>query len=268
MQNAGLDEPQAGIKIVGRNINNLRYACKQQRETLLLWNSNVVTQCNVVTQTWVWLSKLRELVMDREAWRAAIHGVAKSRTQLSDWTELNGTKVAFFLHFNGKKEEKLKSLLMKVKKESEKAGLKFNIQKTKIMASSPIISWQTDGGKSRNSDRLYFLGLQNYCRQWLQPWNQKTPAPCKKSCDKSRQCMKKQKQHLANKGPYSQSYGFSSYHVQMWELDHKEGWAPKESMLLNCGVGEDSWESLGLQGNQTRQFQRKSTLNIHWKDWC
>ena len=56
--------------------------------------------------------------------------------------------------------EKLKSLLMKVKKESEKVGLKLSIQKTKIMASSPITSWQIDG----NSDRLYFLGLQNHCR--------------------------------------------------------------------------------------------------------
>ena len=56
-------------------------------------------------------------------------------------------------------KEELKSLLMKVKEESEKVGLKLNIQKTKIMASSPIMSWQIDGGKSGNSDRFYFLGL-------------------------------------------------------------------------------------------------------------
>ena len=60
-------------------------------------------------------------------------------------------------------EEELKSLLMKVKKESEKVGLKLNIQKTKIMASGPITSWQIDGD-SGNSDRLYFLGLQNHCK--------------------------------------------------------------------------------------------------------
>ena len=71
-------------------------------------------------------------------------------------------------------KEELKSLLMKVKEESEKAGLKLNIQKTKIMASGPIISWQIDGGNNGNSDRLYFLGLQNHCKWWLKPWNQKT----------------------------------------------------------------------------------------------
>ena len=60
-------------------------------------------------------------------------------------------------------EEELKSLLMKVKEESEKVGLKFNIQKTKIMASGPITSWQTDG-ETGNSGRLYFGGLQNHCR--------------------------------------------------------------------------------------------------------
>ena len=60
-------------------------------------------------------------------------------------------------------EEGLKSHLMKVKEESEKAGLKINIQKTKIMASSPINSWQIDGEKIE-SDKLYFLGLQNHCR--------------------------------------------------------------------------------------------------------
>ena len=61
-------------------------------------------------------------------------------------------------------EEELKHLLMKAKEESEKAGLKLNLQKTKIIASSPITSWQTDGGKKKESDRLYFLGLQNHCR--------------------------------------------------------------------------------------------------------
>ena len=58
-------------------------------------------------------------------------------------------------------------------------------------------------------------------------WNSKTLAPWKKSYDKPRRCIKKQRRHFANKGPSSQSYGFSSSHVQMWELDHKEGWAPK-----------------------------------------
>ena len=63
-----------------------------------------------------------------------------------------------------KEIEELKSLLMKVKEESEKVGLKFNIQKTKIMASSPITSWQIDGGNNENGERLYFLRLQNHCR--------------------------------------------------------------------------------------------------------
>ena len=61
-------------------------------------------------------------------------------------------------------EEELKSLLMKVKEESEKAGLKLNIQKTKIMASGPITSWQVDGETVTD---FYFLGLQNHCRWWL-----------------------------------------------------------------------------------------------------
>ena len=67
-------------------------------------------------------------------------------------------------------KEELKSLLMKVKKESEKAGLKLNIQKTKIMASCPITSWHIDG-EIMGTVTDYFLGLQNHCRWWLQPWN-------------------------------------------------------------------------------------------------
>ena len=96
MQNARLDEVQAGIKTAERNINNLRYA---DDNTLM----------------------------------------AESK-------------------------EELKSLLMKVKEESEIADLKLNIQKTKIMASGSITSWQIDGGKNENSERLYFGGLQNHCR--------------------------------------------------------------------------------------------------------
>ena len=65
-------------------------------------------------------------------------------------------------------EEELQSRLMKVKEESEKAGLKLNIQKTKIMASSPTTSWQIDG-ETMETVRDYFLGLQNHCRWWLQP---------------------------------------------------------------------------------------------------
>ena len=67
-------------------------------------------------------------------------------------------------------EEELKRLLMKVKEESEKVGLKLNFQKTKIMASSPITSWQIDG-ETMETVRDYFGGLQNRCRWWLQPWN-------------------------------------------------------------------------------------------------
>ena len=67
-------------------------------------------------------------------------------------------------------KEELKSFLMKVKEESEKVGLKLNIQKTKIMASSLITSWQIDG-KTVETVAEYFWGLQNHCRWWLQPWN-------------------------------------------------------------------------------------------------
>ena len=66
--------------------------------------------------------------------------------------------------------EELKIIFMKVKEESEKVGLKLNIQKTKIMASGPITSWEIDG-EAMETVRLYFLGPQNHCRWWLQPQN-------------------------------------------------------------------------------------------------
>ena len=94
MRNGGLDEAQAGIKIAGRNINNLRYA----DDTTIMAES-----------------------------------------------------------------EELKNLLMKMKEKSEKVGLKLNIQKTNIMASSPITSWSIDGETMETVKRLYFGGLQNHC---------------------------------------------------------------------------------------------------------
>ena len=145
MQNTRLDEAQAGIKIVGRNINNLRYA----DDTTLMAES-----------------------------------------------------------------KELKSVLMRVKEESEKDGLKLNIQKTKIMASSPITSWQIDGEMMETVLDFIFLGSKitadGDCSREI-----KMLAPWKKSYGKPRQHIKKQKHHFANNGPYSQSYGFSSSHVWM-----------------------------------------------------
>ena len=145
MRNAGLDEAQAGIKISGRNTNNLRCA----DDTTLM----------------------------------------------------------------AEREEELKSLLMKVKEESEEVGLKLNIQKTKIMASCPITSWQIDGETMETVRNFIFLGSKIT-----------TDGDCShemKRClllgrkDQPRQHIKRQKHYFANKGPSSQSYSFSSSHVWM-----------------------------------------------------
>ena len=112
--------------------------------------------------------------------------------------------------------------------------------------------------------RLYFLGLQNHCRWWLQPWNWKMLAPWKKSYDKPRQHIKKQRYYFADKGPSRQNCDFSSSHVCMWELDNKESWALKnwcirtvmlEKILespLDCNEiqpvhpkGDQSWMFIG-----------------------
>ena len=150
---------------------------------------------------------------------------AQTRIKTAQWN-INNVRYADDTTLMAEREEELKNVLMKVKEESEKAGLKLNIQNMKIMASGPITSWQIDG-ETMERVRLYFLGLQNHCRWWLQPWNEKTLSPSKKSYDKPRQYIKKQRHSFANKGLSSQSYGFSSSHVWMWELDYKESWAPK-----------------------------------------
>ena len=111
-------------------------------------------------------------------------------------------------------EEDLKSLLMKVKVDSEKVGLKLNIQKTKIMAPGPITSWEIDGETMETVTDFIFLGSKITadadCSHEI-----KILAPWKKSYDKPRQNIKKQRHYFANRGPSSQGFGFSSSHVWM-----------------------------------------------------
>ena len=103
---------------------------------------------------------------------------------------------------------------MKVKVEGEKVGLKLNIQKMKIMAPGPITSWEIDGETVETATDFIFLGSQitadGDCSH-----ESKTLAPWKKSSDQPRQHIKKQRHYFANKGPSSQSVGFSSSHVWM-----------------------------------------------------
>ena len=145
IQNAGLDEAQAGIKIARRNINNLRYA----DDTTLMVES-----------------------------------------------------------------EEVKRLLMKVKEESEKVGLKLNIQKTKIMASRPIISWQIDG-ETMETVTDFILGAPKSLQMVTAAMKLKGACSLEEKYDQPRQHIKKQRHYFANKGPCSQGYCFSSGHVWM-----------------------------------------------------
>ena len=90
--------------------------------------------------------------------------------------------------------------------------------------------------------------------------------PWKKSYDQPRQHIKKQRHYFAYKGPSSQSYGFSSSHVWMWELDYKESWVPKNWCFWTV-VLEKTLES-PLDCMEIQSVYLKSVLNIHWKDWC
>ena len=118
-------------------------------------------------------------------------------------------------------EEELKSLLMKVKEESETVDIKLNIQKTKIIASGPITSWEIDGETMETVRDFIFLvskiTADGDCSDEI-----KRLALWKKSYDQPRQHITKQRYYFANKSPSSQSYGFSSSHVWVWELDYKE----------------------------------------------
>ena len=116
---------------------------------------------------------------------------------------------------------------MKVKEESEKVGLKLNIQKTKIMASGPITSWEIDEETMETVRDFIFLGSQITADGDCSHEIKRHLLLGKKFMTNLDSILKKQRHYFANKCPSSQSYGFSSSHEQMWELDYKEGWAPK-----------------------------------------
>ena len=130
-----------------------------------------------------------------------------------------------------------------------------------------------------NSDRFHFLGLQSHCGQWLQPQNSKMLGPWRKSYDKPRQYIKKQRHHFIDKSPYSQSYGFFSSRVQIWELDHKEGWAPKNwcfrTLMLEMTLdSRRSKQSILKKINpgyslEGVQFSHLCEELTHWeRPWC
>ena len=127
---------------------------------------------------------------------------------------INSLRYADDTTLMAKSKEELKSLLMKVKEESEKTGLKLNIQKTKIMASGPITSWQIDG-ETTETVRDFILGGSKITADGDCSHEIKILAAWKKSCDQPRQHIKKQRHYFANKFPFSQSYGFPSSCVGM-----------------------------------------------------
>ena len=175
----GWEEAQAGIKIAGRNINNLRYA----DDTTLMAQS----------------------------------------------------------------EEELKSLWMKVKEESEKVGLKLNIQKTKIMASGPITSWQIDG---ETVSDFIFLGSKITADDDYSHEIKRCLLLGRKATTNLDSIIKSRGITLPTKFPLSKAMVFP-YPFMDVRVGPERKLSTKELMLLNCGIEEDSGESLRLQGDPT-----------------
>ena len=162
--------------------------------------------------------------MDGGVWWAAVHGVAKSRTRLSDFT--------FTFHFHALEKE--------------------------MAIHSGVLAWRIPGtgepgglpsmGSHRVGHDWSDLAVAKALQMVTVAMKLKDVCSLEEKLWPNIHHVKKQSHYFTNKGPSSQSYGFSSSHIWMWELDYRESWAPK---LLNCGDGEDSWESLGLQGDPT-----------------
>ena len=155
------------------------------------------------------LNRIRETI---ESWNARLE--VQARIKIAG-RNINNLRYADDTTLMAESEEELKSLLMKVKEESKKAGIKLNIQKTKVMASDPITSWQIDGEPMETARVFIFLGSKITADGGCIKEIKKTLAPWKKSYGKPRQHIKKQRHHFADHGPSNQSYGFSRSHAWM-----------------------------------------------------
>ena len=139
------------------------------------------------------------------------------------WRNIHNLRYADDTTLMAESEEKLKSLLMKVKEEEWKSWLKTQHSENEDHGIWSHHFMANRWGNSGDSDRLYFLGLQNQWRWWLQLWNSKMLAPWKKTYDQPKQHIQKQRHYFANKGPPSQSYGFSN-RCECWTIKKAEHW--------------------------------------------
>ena len=153
---------------------------------------------------------------------------------------------------------------MKVKVESEKAGLKLNIQKTKIMASAPITSWEIDG-ETVETVSDFILGGSKITADGDRSHEIKRRLLLGRKVMTNLDSICKSRQYFANKGPSSKGYGFSCGHVWMWELDYEKGLAPKNwySWIV---VLEKTLES-PLDCKEIQPVHPK-VPGVHWKHWC
>ena len=145
--------------------------------------------------------------------KIATHVVTKSQTQLTNINNLRYADDTTTLMAGS--EEELKTLLMKVKEESENVGLKLNIQKTKIMASGPITSLEIDGETVETMSDFIFGGVSKITVDGACSHEIKRLTPWKKSYDQPKENIEKQRYYFANKGLSTQGYGFSCGHVWM-----------------------------------------------------
>ena len=187
-------------------------------------------------------------------------GIKIARINISNLRYADGTTLM------GKSEEELKSFLMQVKEKRENVGLKLNIQKTKIMASGPISSREIHG---ETVSDFIFLGSKitsdgdcshEIKRRLLHGRKVMTNLD---SLLKSRDITLLTKVHLLKAMFLFFLWLCMDVRVGLWRR-----LSAKKLMLLNCGVGEDSWEPFGLEGDPTNSFWRRSALGFLWKEWC
>ena len=240
MRNTGLEEAQAGIKIARGNISNPRYAddttlMAESRGTKELFNigeSSVQFSRSVVSDS-LRPHELQHTRLPCPSPTPGVHSDSRpSSLERGDWKSWPKTQ-----HSKNKDH---------------------GIRSHHFMANR----WGNNG----NSDRFYFLGLHKVTVDG--------DCSCEiKWClllrryDQPRQHIKKQRHYFAKKGPSSQSNGFSSSHVWMWELEYKESLVPKNGCFWTV-VLEKTLESPLDGRDPTSPPKRKSVLNIHWKDWC